>query len=106
VTDLRSVTLGNEALTSVNVPDGPILAGVKAAVEQMSWLTETDKAMVELAFAYAQRMDASDDAKTFGYLGQNLTPVLRALGGTPADRKSLGLSDAPKGALAALRAAR
>ena len=72
----------------------------------MTWLTDTDRAMVELADAYAERMDASDDAKVFGYLGQNLTPVLHALGGTPADRKALGVADAPRGALAALRAAR
>jgi hypothetical protein len=106
MSDLRAVTPGNEALSCIDTPDGPILTGVKAAVEQMVWLTETDKAMVELAFAYAERMDATDDGRLFGYLGQNLSPVLRALGGTPADRKALNVGDAPRGALAALRAAR
>jgi hypothetical protein len=41
-----------------------------------------------------------------GYIGQNLSGVLRALGGAPAERKALGVEEQVAGKLAALRAGR
>ncbi len=72
----------------------------------MPWLGPADQGMVALALEYARRIDASDDDKAVGYLGQNLSGVLRALGGAPAERKSLGVEEKVAGKLAALRAGR
>lgn len=77
-----------------------------AAVAGMSWLTETDAATVALALDLAGRLDRADDDKAAGYLAQLLLPVLRSLGGTPGDRKSLGVEQQVRGRLAELRAAR
>ena len=62
--------------------------------------------MVALALSYAQWLDAAEDYKAAGYLGQNLSVVLRALGGAPAERKALGVEEQVAGKLAALRGRR
>ena len=86
-------------------PEG-VLGAVEAAVAAMAWLTASDGAMVALALDYARRIDAATDDKSAGYLGQNLSGVLRALGGAPAERKALGVEEQVRGKLAELRAAR
>ena len=83
-----------------------VLGAVTAAVGAMVWLGPSDQAMVSLALEYARRIDASDDVKTVGWLGPHLANALRSLGGTPADRKALGVEEATRGKLAELRAAR
>ena len=79
---------------------------VRAAVGAMTWLTDSDAGMVGLALAYAEKIDAGDDAKTVGWLGPHLANALRALGGAPAERKALGVDEQVRGKLAQLRAAR
>ncbi len=83
-----------------------VLGAVTAAVGAMPWLGAADQGMVALALEYARRIDAAEDDKAAGYLGQNLSGVLRALGGAPAERKALGVEEQVAGKLAALRAGR
>ncbi len=83
-----------------------VLGAVTAAVAAMPWLGPADQGMVALALEYARRIDAAEDDKAAGYLGQNLSGVLRALGGAPAERKALGVEEQVAGKLAALRAGR
>lgn len=85
-------------------PTTGVLGAVTAAVEAMPWLGPSDQGMVALALDYARRIDAAQDDKAAGYLGQNLSGVLRALGGAPAERKALGVEEQVAGKLAALRA--
>jgi hypothetical protein len=87
-------------------PPTDVLAAVTAAVEAMPWLGPADQGMVALAKEYAERIDATEDDKAAGYLGQNLSGVLRALGGAPGERKALGVEEQVAGKLAALRAGR
>ncbi len=89
----------------MSAPTG-VLGAVTAAVEAMPWLGPADQGMVALALEYARRIDAAEDDKAAGYLGQNLSGVLRALGGAPAERKALGVEQQVAGKLAALRSAR
>ena len=86
-------------------PEG-VLGAVRAAVDAMPWLGPADQGMVALALDYARRIDEADDDKAAGYLGQNLSGVLRALGGAPAERKALGVEEQVAGKLAALRGRR
>jgi hypothetical protein len=86
-------------------PEG-IWGAVTAAVDAMTWLGPADRGMVALALDYARRIDAAEDDKAAGYLGQNLSGVLRALGGAPAERKALGVEEQIQGKLAGLRAGR
>ncbi len=87
-------------------PSTGVLGAVTAAVAAMRWLGPADQGMVALAVEYARRIDAAEDDKAAGYLGQNLSGVLRALGGAPAERKALGGEEQIAGKLAALRAGR
>jgi hypothetical protein len=60
-----------------------------------------------LALDYARRLDDADGDKAASYLGQNLSGVLRALGGSPAaERKALGVEEKVASKVAALRARR
>jgi hypothetical protein len=86
-------------------PEG-VQEAVRAAIGAMTWLGPADQGMVALALDYARRIDAADDDKAAGYLGQNLSGVLRALGGAPAERKALGVEEKVAGKLATLRARR
>lgn len=90
-----------------------LVASVRKTVKAMHWLTEADKASVDLAIRYAQQIEdaaQSDNAhertKMLGWLGPNLLATLKALGGTPAERKALGVEIAEVDALAELRARR
>ena len=87
-------------------PPMGVLGAVTAAVAAMPWLGPADQGMVALALDYARRIDDAEDDKAAGYLGQNLSGVLRALGGAPAERKALGVEEQVAGKLAALRAGR
>src|SRR5947209_6682499 len=86
-------------------PEG-VLGAVTTGVAAMSWLGPADQGMVALAFEYARQIDAADDHKTVGWIGPHLANVLRALGGSPAERKALGLEQQVRGKLAELRTAR
>lgn len=79
---------------------------MSAAVKAMTWLGPSDQGMVSLALEYARRIDEASEERTVGWLGPHLANVLRSLGGTPADRKALGVEEQVRGKLAALRAAR
>ena len=94
--------------------DEPIrlAASVQTAVDRMYWLAPTDQVTVDLALTYAARID---EALEFGegqevtkalYLGPHLLNTMRALGGTPADRKALAVESDVKGRLGELRALR
>ena len=86
---------------------GDMEASVDAAIAQMTWLKPSDYAMVTLALKYAQQMDnAVDDSRAVGYIGQQLHAVLRSLGGSPQERRSLNIEGEANGKLAELRAAR
>lgn len=87
-------------------PPTGVLGAVSAAVEAMPWLGAADQGMVALALEYARRIDEAEDDKAAGYIGQNLSGVLRALGGSPAERKALGVEEQVAGKLAALRSRR
>jgi hypothetical protein len=75
----------------------------------MNWLKSTDQAAVDLALTYADRIDAAIASESGPeltkalYLGPHLLNTLRALGGTPAERKLLGAEEAVGGTLAQLR---
>ncbi len=116
--------------------DEGLLNLVDDAIRHMTWLTDADQAMVALARKYAWEIDHAQDladavaeirpsdldnsgknrlrqlelradvAKYVGWLGPHLANALKALGGSPAERKSLGVEEAVHGHLAALRAAR
>lgn len=80
---------------------------VDAAVADMDWLADSDGAAVALARAQAAAIeDAEDRAKAVGWIGPQLLATLRALGGTPGDRKALGVEAKVKGKLAQLREGR
>jgi hypothetical protein len=93
-------------VSQLHQPEPGLHGAVSAAVESMSWLTAADRGMVALALEYARQIDAADDGKAVGFLGQNLTIVLKALGGAPAERKALGVEQEVRGKLSQLRAAR
>lgn len=85
---------------------------VTDSVGKMTWLTDTDRAAVDLALTYAARIDEALDTgegqevtKAL-YLGPHLLNTLRALGGTPAERKALQVDAPVAGKLAQLRAVR
>lgn len=88
------------------------MVAVEEAVAAMYWLGPADAATVELARSYAARVDAalgSGDVEAAAkalFLGPHLLNALRALGGTPADRRALGVEEVTGGKLAELRALR
>ena len=89
---------------------GAMRIAVDLAVGEMTWLKPSDGAMVALARHYADEVDSAklaEDSRAVGYLGQQLHAVLKALGGTPLDRKSLAQEGGgKKSGLTNLRAAR
>lgn len=87
----------------------PLVEEVTAALAEMTWLKPSDGAAKALALKYATQIDAA--AKLTGpeltkalYLGPHLLNALRALGGTPAERKGLEDGGNVKGSLGRLRA--
>ncbi len=87
-------------------PSTGLTGAVEAAVGAMPWLTPSDQGMVNLALEYARRIDAAQDEKAVGWLGPHLANALRSLGGSPAERKALGIEEQVRGKLADLRARR
>ena len=91
---------------------GSLRESVDEAVAAMPWLVDSDVAAVDLARAYADRIDEAlafaegQEVTKALYLGPHLLNTLRALGGTPAERKALGVEEAVGGRLAHLRAIR
>lgn len=71
----------------------------------MPWLTPSDEALVEVARKYARAIDEDEDGKAL-FLGPHLTNTLKALGGSPADRKALGVEETVRGKLAEMRGRR
>lgn len=76
----------------------------------MPWIKPTDLAAVEIALTYARRIDEAvayadgiEVTKAL-YLGPHLLNTLRALGGTPLERKQLESGESVGGKLAQLRA--
>lgn len=86
---------------------GSMQEAVELALADMHWLKPSDGALKALALRYAGEIDkAGDDQRAIGYLGQQLMAALRALGGTPAERKIFDAEGAVGGRLAELRKAR
>jgi len=89
-----------------------LVDSVTTATASMHWLGDTDRAMVDLAIRYAERIEEAaaeggdQSFKMVGWLGPHLANTLKSLGGAPAERKALGVEKAVKGRLAELRAAR
>ena len=80
---------------------------VSVAVADMDWLTESDQAAVYLAREQAAAIEGAEDRmKAIGWIGPQLLATLRSLGGTPGDRKALGVEAKVKGKLAQLRVGR
>jgi len=83
---------------------------VDKAVSAMPWIVDSDKAAVALARSYAQRIDEAvangegQEVTKALYLGPHLLNTLRALGGAPAERKTLTQGEGGTGGkLATLR---
>lgn len=90
-----------------------LVTGVRKAVKAMHWLETSDQATVDLAVRYAKDIEAAaasgDPAYTSKVLattGRELMATLKALGGTPAERRALGAESEAKGRLAEIRALR
>jgi hypothetical protein len=82
---------------------------VAESIRAMSWLIDSDGAMVELALVTARAIDAAvrkNDIDQVAKLGPQMASILKSLGGTPGDRKSLMAEGNPRGRLAELRASR
>lgn len=91
---------------------GDLRRSVEAAVSHMSWLQPADRAAVDLALTYADRIDEAlatgegQEVTKALYLGPHLLKTLAELGGTPAGRKALEIREEAGGKLAQLRAIR
>lgn len=90
-----------------------LVTSIRKTVKAMHWLTPADQASVDLLIRYAQQIEdaaKSDNShertKMLGWLGPNMLATLKALGGTPAERKALGVEIESVDALAELRARR
>lgn len=87
-----------------------LLEAVQQALSAMPWLAPSDVGGVELALAYARRIDEAlegaegQEVTKALYLGPHLLNTLRALGGAPAERKALVGEEVVSGKLAQLRA--
>lgn len=88
-------------------PPETLTAAVDVAVADMDWLSESDQAAVRLAQEQAAAIEGAEDRmKAIGWIGPQLLATLRSLGGTPGDRKALGVEAKVKGKLAQLREGR
>jgi hypothetical protein len=74
-------------------------AAVPLALEVLNGAAPEEKQAALASLLTAQ----ADAVKAAGWLGQQLANVLRSLGGTPPDRKALGVTEGPRGQLAKLR---
>ena len=95
-----------------------LVVAVRAATtkEHMPWLQDSDQPLVELAVRTAQGIedtlvrrtddpdaDAAACVKAIGWLGPQLTNMLKSLGMSPVDRKALATNPATVGRLAEIR---
>lgn len=110
---LRSVPDGGTApkRRPRKAPAVDLVSAVDRAVAGMHWLNDSDAALVAVTRAYASQIEAAADdpdevAKRVGWMGPHLVNAIKALGGTPADRRALGVEGEVKGRLALLREAR
>ena len=80
-------------------------AAVRDAIDAMTWLEPSDRAMAALAIRYARQIDEAteDAAKVTGWMGPHLVNALKALGGAPAERQGLNVEREVKGKLAQMR---
>jgi hypothetical protein len=98
---------------------------VDGAIAKMSWLTEADQGLVATARTYADQIDASlalqegvkcahcgettqtanqaEITKAVYMLAPNLQNTLKALGGSPHDRKALDIKGGKRGRLQGIR---
>ena len=90
-----------------------LVTSVRRSVKNMHWLEESDRAAVDLALRYAQTIEdraknGTDEqaSKALGWLGPHLLNTIKAIGGTPAERRAIGAETQAKGRLAELRALR
>lgn len=85
---------------------GTLEASVRKGIDCMTWLTSSDQPMASLALTVARTVDSEGSADAVARLSPILIKALKELGGTPADRKAIGVEQEVKGKLASLRHAR
>ena len=90
-----------------------LVTSVRKAVKAMHWLEESDQASADLAVRFAKDIEsaaASGDpdrtSKVLATTGRELMAALKALGGTPAERRALNVERQAKSRLAEIRALR
>ena len=90
-----------------------LVTSVRRAIKSMHWLEDSDRAAVDLCIRYAKAIESAaesgDDAeaaKLLAWMGPHMLNALKSLGGTPAERKALGLERQAKSRLAEIRALR
>lgn len=79
-----------------------LIDAVDTSVDAMTWLKPTDHATAELARQYARVVESAEEGN-FNALARGMLTTLKALGGTPAERKALGIEEVVSGSLANLR---
>lgn len=88
-------------------PQGPLESALRKSTEGASWLEGTDFGVVELAAAYARRIDQGTaefmsgeiDSTTYNkvlYLGPHLLNTLKAAGLSPEDRLKIMAAKGPE----------
>lgn len=89
-------------------PKIDLVKAVRKAIADMDWLKPTDFAMVTLAEFYAKQIEEADNpARAAETIGLRLENAIKALGGTPLQRKAItGAEKQITGRLAQLRAQR
>lgn len=87
-------------------PVGNLEASVRNGIDAMTWLTASDRPMAHLALTVARTIDGDESPDVVARLSPMLIKALKELGGTPADRKAIGVEQEVKGKLASLRHAR
>ena len=92
---------------------GNLVASLRKSVRNMTWLEDSDQAAVDLALRYATAIeDAAENGtrdqaqKALGWLGPHLLNTIKSVGGTPAERRAIGVESQAKGRLAEIRALR
>lgn len=85
-------------------PDVSLEKSVRDATRAMTWLRDSDGAMVALALKFARDIDRDPEGGQWS--AQSLIGCLKSLGGSPAERRALGVEEVVSGRLAELRAAR
>lgn len=84
----------------------PVRHQAQQAHRQEALARPIDQGPLAPALKDARRIDAAEDGKAAGHIGQNVSGVICAPGGVPAERKALGVQEQVAGELAAPRAGR